>query len=96
MKTIAESGIADIFHVTSEPGDATRYDYFGYIAGNSNFNFMPCDNTFKYPQQINYYNVADLNLVDDKATLILMARETNCNIFTLLECIRTVKELSGR
>jgi len=45
IKQIAE----DVYRVTSEPGDATRYDYF-VIKYYDDFMFAPRENNFRYPQ----------------------------------------------
>lgn len=79
-----------LFKVISEPGDATRYSYFVFC-DYDDYCFMPCQNTFRYPQQLNYYAVKDLNEEEE----IEIATKGYCNVFTLRECIRTIKELEA-
>lgn len=89
-KEITELNI-DIYHVLSEPGDATRYNYIVF-EDYDNYSFMPCKNSFRYPQRLNYWDIKDL----DEGEEIKVAEETMCNLFTLRECIRTIKELRNK
>jgi hypothetical protein len=87
MKKINHIGY-NVYHVISEPGDATRYDYLVFVYFDY-FHFMPCGNTFRYPQRLNYYDA--LSLTDEEINKL--SDKENCNVFTLKECIRTMKEL---
>jgi len=73
-------------HVTSEPGDATRYDYLVNITGSDEYSFAPVGSTFRFPQRLNYWAVLDLN----DAALITLAEKEHCNPYTLKECIRYI------
>lgn len=95
------------FAIISEPGDATQYEYMVYRDGPDEFCFMPMATTFRFPQRLNYYSVKDLptsrkELMDnndnpiDNEPVFKMANEENCNVNTLMECIRTVKLLHER
>ena len=84
----------NIYHVVSEPGDATRYDYFVYRDGPDEFCFMPCRSTFRFPQRLNYYDFKDTGIDVNKDYSIGI--EYNCNLYTLKECIRTMEELHGK
>ena len=90
MKEIEET---TVYHIISEPGDATRYDYLVYRDGPDEFTFAPCRSRFRYPQWLNYWDVHDMS--DDEVTerTADMAKELDCNPYTLLECIRTIREL---
>ena len=77
------------WQVTSEPGDGTRYDYF-VLKDGPVFTFAPGESTFRFPDQINYWDVWE---PDDWAIVLELAEEYQCNAYTLLECIRTMKEL---
>jgi len=90
---------SNILFVNSEPGDATRYSYFVYRDGPEIFCFMPCDNTFRYPQRLDYW---DVNSIDgpinglthlELEKLCKMSDKEQCNPNTLLECIRTIHTL---
>ena len=77
----------EVSRIVSEPGDATRYDY--YMAQDYyDFTFMPCKSTFRFPQRLNYYHVQDLT----EEELVEMAEKHNCNPWTLKECIRSINE----
>ncbi len=89
MKKIWQANTQQLFQVESEPGDCTRYSYFFFRDGPSKFIFMPCDNTFRYPQRLDYYDVVDLT----KEQLLRLAQEEHCNPCTLYECIETIKEV---
>jgi hypothetical protein len=90
MKEIRE---ATVYHITSEPGDMTRYDYLVYRDGPDDFTFAPCRNIFRYPQRLNYWVVRNMSNDEVTEKTKEMASELGCNPYTLLECIRTVKEL---
>jgi len=79
------------WRVTSEPGDGTRYDYFVHRNGPV-FSFAPRVSTFRFPDQINYWDVWKLDDWTSRGVLEL-AKVYQCNAYTLLECIRTMKEL---
>ena len=80
-----------VHSVESQPGDATKYQY--YVAVDYNYySFMPKPGTtIKYPQTLDYYEVHDMT--DEK--IVEKAKELKVNPWTLKECIRTVKELWG-
>lgn len=78
----------DLFLVLSEPGDCTSYSYFVYKYFDD-FSFMPCINTFRYPQRLNYHNIK--NATEEQ--IIELAQKEFCNPFTLKECIRTIKKI---
>lgn len=78
----------NMYHINSQPGDGTRYDYFCYREGD-HFCFMPCDSSFRYPQRLNIWHVKDLEDLE----LSSKAQGEFCNPWTLKECIRTMKEI---
>ena len=85
MKTITETNA--VMHVVSEPGDMTLYDYFVY-QDHDDFMFMPGKSTFKFPQKLNYWDIEDIETWQDATKLNI-----DVNPHTLLECIRTIKEM---
>ena len=87
MKETKEVG-KNIYHVVSEPGDLTRYDYFVY-RDTDEFSFMPSGSTFRFPQRLNYYHVENLS----QEEIVILSNIEQCNPSTLMECIRTMKEL---
>ena len=80
----------NIYHILSQPGDGTRYDYFCYHNFDE-FCFMPRNSTFRFPQRLNYYVVKKLT----EEELIKLAAKENCNPWTLKECIRTILKILG-
>ena len=78
-----------LIHIVSEPGDGTRYDYLVYRDGPNEFCFMPARSTFKFPQRLNFYEVQSAK----ESAIHLLAVEHNCNPWTIVECIRIMKEL---
>lgn len=77
--------VADhLIHITSEPGDGTRYDYFVYRDGPDEFCFMPARSTFRFPQRLNFFKDVDEDII---------AVHERCNPFTVKECLRVMKEL---
>ena len=79
----------DVLHITSEPGDGSHYDYLVYRDGPDEFCFMPGRSTFKFPQRLNFYAIQSA----DSSAIHLLAVEHNCNTWTIIECIRIMKEL---
>ena len=90
-----EDGGFNIYHVISEPGDATRYDYIviAPLGGSDEYFFAPYGSTFIFPQRINKWVAKGIENVRDDNNL-KMAKEYGCNPHTLIECIRTLMELS--
>ena len=78
----------NLYHVASEPGDCTRYDYFVFQNGDD-FSFMPCRSPFKFPQRLNAYDISNLH----RERELQMAEDEGCNLYTLQECIRTIKDI---
>ena len=88
-----------MYHVISEPGDRTRYDYFVYRDGVEDFCFMPARSTFRFPQRVNYFDVKGMEIdsslpITECEELFRLAHKENCNPHTLAECVRTIKELN--
>lgn len=79
----------DLFHILSEPGDMTRYDYFVHRDGPDFFCFMPGKSNFNFPQRLNYYS--HCQLTDEEKQEV--ANFFNCNMSTVSECIRTMESL---
>jgi hypothetical protein len=77
----------DLYHVVSEPGDGTRYD-FVVLRQYDDFTFMPCKSTFRYPQRINFYDIPDSVLTSDFAEI---AKKEQCNPHTVVECCKVAK-----
>jgi hypothetical protein len=89
MKTIKRISIdLALFHIESEPGDATHYSYI-MLQNYDKYIFMPFDSTFRFPQKLDYYDIKNLS----EEEIIALAKKENCNPFTLSECIRTIEEL---
>lgn len=76
-----------MIHIISEPGDGTRYDYLVFRDGPDEFCFMPARSTFRFPQRLNFYEACA------GYPIHLLAVEHNCNPWTIVECIRIIKEL---
>lgn len=82
--------------VISQPGDWTKYDYIYNKIGPNEYTFMPCNDSFNYPQRLNYYEVLNIKLPDYKKTdpmpieIIEISNTWNCNPWTVIECIRTI------
>jgi hypothetical protein len=89
MKIIEEIGWKNnirLFHVESEPGDATHYSYI-IMKNVDDFSIMPYDNDFNYPQKLNYWKVKELT----ENEIIELAIKKYCNPYTLKEVIKTIK-----
>ena len=86
--------------IVSEPGDHTKYDYIviEYPYSNNHFMFVPCLSTFNFPiGVIDYNEVRDISNIDEAFDYVRLKNwnksDININPHTLLECIRTMKEI---
>ena len=93
MKSIRN---ASVKYIISEPGDGTRYDYYMHQRG-EDFMFMPNKSTLKFPQKISYWEIKDIETIDDIEWYPISGKydeyKTGISPWTLLECIRTIKEM---
>lgn len=90
----------DIFNIAvnriiSEPGDMTRYDYIIVNLGNGEFSIAPYGSTFKFPQRLSYYDIQDIESVNDCIEYIKndIDNFVGVNPYTLFECVSCIKEL---
>lgn len=81
-------------HIVSEPGDATRYSYMVTKDGPDIYCFSPLDNDFNYPQKINKWEVLEAKEITEPI-VVYYSDKYNCNVYTVMECIRTVQELEN-
>ena len=82
----------ELWHITSEPGDRTRYDYFVYRGSGGYFHFMPRDNTFKYQQKL---SINSAHAISALPNVELTEAKPEISPYTMLECVRTVIELTS-
>jgi len=78
-----------IYQIESEPGDMTHYSYIMVIGYSDKFRFIPYNNTFYYPTELDYWSVKDL----DEEEINQVAADLNCNPYTLKECIAAMNEV---
>ncbi len=83
-----------LFKVESEPGDYTKYSYYTFKSFDE-YRFVPCNSTFMLPQVINKWDAMKVKDIEDRENIIVkeIAEKYNCNVCTVLECIRTIQEL---
>ena len=81
-----------IYHVISEPGDMTRYDYFIY-QNYEDYSIMPCKSTFIFPQRLNWWDITNDWDPIGWNDIITMSEKYGCNPHTLKEIINTIIEL---
>ena len=102
MKTIIEHGYkaGEVWIIVSEPGDGTRYEYLCYYDGYNDFAFADMKFSFKYPAHLNWWEIKDIEAEvnkpwtdEDRAAINKLIEKNPCNHWTLLECIRTAKEM---
>lgn len=77
-----------VYHIISEPGDMTQYDYIAHQS-DSIFNFMPRKSTFEFPSRLDFWEIHEFEWED----VIKLGNKIHCNPSTVMECIRTMKEL---
>lgn len=82
----------NVFHIISEPGDKTRYDYMINQESPDDFTIAPVKSTFPFPQRLNYY-VAKKMLGYNEEALLKEAEDMGVNSHTLEEVCRTIVEI---
>ncbi len=81
----------NVFHIISEPGDGTQYDYLINQDGPDDFTIAPAKSTFKFPQRLNYFGVK--RILENDKILLEVAKSEDVNPHTLREVYRTVVEI---
>lgn len=84
----------EIFHVITEPGDATRYDFILVRRGDE-FTIAPCRSTFKFPQSFNKWVIRNVgeDTVGEHDYIIRKSNEYNCNPHTVKACIDVIRSI---
>lgn len=82
----------NVFHIISEPGDLTRYDYLVHQDGPDDFTIAPAGGTLKYPQRLNYLDAVKI-LEENDEDLKFNAAWDGINPYTLKDVCRTVMEI---
>lgn len=85
MREVSDATIIPAVRVISEPGDATRYDYY-VVRYFDDYIFYTLANTFKYPAKISKWDIDREGIIEE------LAKEYNCNPCTVQECINYIKE----
>ncbi len=80
-----------IWHIVSEPGDMTRYDYY-VIMNFQEFSFVRRNNNFEYPKTINV-ELAKAYIQENNSCYL--KGYGNCNSHTIKECCSAIIELIG-
>jgi len=83
----------EVIHVISEPGDWTRYDYV-VVRNDTVFNFVAYYSTFCFPSKLDYWDIQNIEDLEGCQEFIKEHENfDHINPHTMLECIRTIKEL---
>ena len=84
----------EIFHVITEPGDATRYDFILVRIGNE-FTIAPCRSTFRFPQRFNKWFIRNVeeDTVGECNFVVHKAKEFGCNLRTVKVCIDVIRSI---
>ncbi len=84
----------NVFHIISEPGDRTRYDYMINQEGPDDFTIAPVKSTFPFPQRLNYH-VAKRIIAGDEGALSVVSDyiDMGVNYYTLKEVCLTIIEI---
>lgn len=80
----------ECFHIISEPGDCTHYDYL-FVNNQGDYMFIPYNNSLKYPEKIESFEVCEINNKNEDR-ILSMAKSKDCNPYTIKECLRTIEE----
>jgi hypothetical protein len=76
------------YRVVSEPGDCTRYDYLVFRKG-WDFYFVGIESKFPFTAVMNCWEIEHA----DKQDIVSIAERYDCNACTVMECMRTIKEI---
>ncbi len=82
----------NVFHIISEPGDKTRYDYLVHQVGPDDFTIAPAGGTLEYPQRLNYFDAVKILETDD-VDLKFKEAWNGISPYTLKDACRTVMEI---
>lgn len=84
----------EIFHVITEPGDATRYDFILVRIGDE-FTIAPCRSTFRFPQRFNKWDIRNVgeDTVGECNFVVNKAKEFGCNLHTVKVCINIIRSI---
>lgn len=78
------------YNIISEPGDATRYKYLFYP--NCGMYYFISLTGLRYPDYLDDYMIDGIKTTSPCEKAIELAKTKNCNPWTLIECIRTIRE----
>lgn len=83
-----------IFHVITEPGDATRYDFIMVRRGDE-FTIAPCRSTFRFPQSFNKWEIRNIgpDAISEHDFIIMKSNKYNCNPHTVKACIDVIRSI---
>lgn len=73
----------DLYHIESEPGDATHYDYIAFDDAGT-FHFCAAKSSIRYPATLDYWEVRNA----DEENINKLAVREHCNPWTVAECAR--------
>ena len=80
----------NLYHIISEPGDATRYEYL-MLQDEDDFFFMPTKRDIVYPQRINYHDVKEYQRCTPQTIQYVSGKKPYyCNLYTFIECVKTL------
>ena len=83
-----------VYHVISEPGDMTRYDYLIWFNEYmDSVHFMSNANAFSYPKPV---RTIDIKQEWTEDNMIEQAHKDECNPSTLKECYNRAKEILSK
>lgn len=101
MKTITK--LADhVYHIISEPGDGTRYNYVAVRDG-ALWHFTAKEGTIAYPRTVDSYRTYvrydtlfsqdEEQIGELQQRIVDQAEEEGVNPYTFIECMRTILKL---
>lgn len=88
-RSIEEKVPGEVYYVDSEPGDMTHYSYLVYRDGPDLFCITPRDNTFKYPQRLNWWDVQEVTVEN----ALSVCEDKGVNPHTFFEVVQAMKDL---
>lgn len=79
------------YHVVSEPGDCTRYDFLVHLKGDTVI-VSAYNSPFKFPQELHVFDIANITTIEI-ASQCCESFDKDLNPHTLLEVCKSIREI---
>lgn len=84
-----------VYKVDSQPGDGTRYHFIIRQDGDFMWIYGDEDSSIRYPKYLRRSQIENIDTADMNPELLTYAERSECNPWTLAECIRAINIMTG-